>query len=1093
MTLSAHSLTFTAGNWSTAQTVTVSAGQDIDAVVAGAVTLTHTASGGDYDAVVADSVTVAIYEYDLADPPDPGEPEIYPVPPGVSVAPTELTLGEGASAGYVLGLSEAPAATVTVTVRVLAGSEATVSPERVELRPEDWSGRTVTVRAAADDDAIDDVAVLVHDFTGGGYHITGAATVVARIDDDDTAGVTVTPPELNVGEGGSAGYTVVLDTAPSAAVTVDVSGHAGTELTLSPERLTFTAGNWSTPQAVTVSADDDDDTLADAPIALAHAVGGAADYASVAAPDVTVTIVENDSPTLAVAGARAPEGGGPVAFEVSLSTAGSETVTVDYATSDGTAAAGSDYTAASGTLSFAADSAESRTIEVEVLDDAADEEEEAETFTLTLSGASGATLAGGEDSLAVIGVIDDDDDPEVTVSFAAGALRVAEGGEVAVIVTLSADPEREVTIPLTVSDGGTTSTDYAGVPASLVFARGTTERRFIVRATDDRVDDDGERVTLGFGALPQGVTAGSPATAEVSIDDDDARRVTVEPVVLSIDEGGSAGYTVVLDTEPSANVSVVVSGRAGTDLTLSADHLLFTPANWSTAQRVTVSAAQDGDGVDDEVTLSHTVTGGDYTGLAAAAVAVTVADDDPASTAVTLTVEPAAVVEGAGVRVVTVTAALDGATRAEDTVVSVTVSGATATADTDFTAAPAAFALTIDTNAPSATATFALTPVDDLVEEDDETVEVGGVAGDLTVEPATITLTDDDAALPAVSVATASAPEGEPVVFTVTLAAASGQEVTVDWAAAAGGTATAEDFTATRGTLTFEPGVTEKTVDVKTVEDALAEQDETFTFSLSNPSRAVLGAVASAVGTITDDDEAGVTVTPTGLGVTEGGDSADYTVVLDSEPTATVTVTISGHGGTDVSLTGATLSNDALTFTTSNWDTVQTVTVSAREDEDADNHTVTLTHEVASTDSGYDGATIDEVTVTVTDDDTEPGLTLGPATQSVDEEAGERDVHGGRSTRSAGSRSGREVRGDYATADGPGTGGDGTLTFSGGDESKTLTVAIGTPSGNDYTEASGTLTFSAGDESKRADGGHPGRLRGRGGRGLHAGAVEPFW
>ena len=75
---------------------------------------------------------------------------------------------------------------------------------------------------------------------------------------------------------------------------------------------------------------------------------------------------------------------------------------------------------------------------------------------------------------------------------------------------------------------------------------------------------------------------------------------------------------------------------------------------------------------------------------------------------------------------------------------SVTVSGATATADTDFTAAPAAFALTIDTNAPSATATFALTPVDDLVEEDDETVEVGGVAGDLTVEPATITLTDDD-------------------------------------------------------------------------------------------------------------------------------------------------------------------------------------------------------------------------------------------------------------------------------------------------------------------------------------------------------------
>ena len=111
----------------------------------------------------------------------------------------------------------------------------------------------------------------------------------------------------------------------------------------------------------------------------------------------------------------------------------------------------------------------------------------------------------------------------------------------------------------------------------------------------------------------------------------------------------------------------------------------------------------------------------------------------------------------------------------------------------------------------------------------------------------------------------------------------------------------------------------------------------------------------------------GVTVSPTALTVTEEDTTGDsYTVVLDSQPTADVVVTVAGYSVTAVTPTPSTL-----TFTSVNWQTSQTVTVKAGADTDTENDTVTLTHSAASTDSDYDGSsiTIASVTVTVTDDD----------------------------------------------------------------------------------------------------------------------------
>ena len=111
---------------------------------------------------------------------------------------------------------------------------------------------------------------------------------------------------------------------------------------------------------------------------------------------------------------------------------------------------------------------------------------------------------------------------------------------------------------------------------------------------------------------------------------------------------------------------------------------------------------------------------------------------------------------------------------------------------------------------------------------------------------------------------------------------------------------------------------------------------------------------------------AGVTVSTTALAVAEEDTTGDsYTVVLDTRPTASVTVTVGGHSGTDVTPYPATLM-----FTVLNWDTARTVTVTAADDVDTANDTVLLTHSATSTDRNYRGIVIAEVTVTVNDNDT---------------------------------------------------------------------------------------------------------------------------
>ena len=114
-------------------------------------------------------------------------------------------------------------------------------------------------------------------------------------------------------------------------------------------------------------------------------------------------------------------------------------------------------------------------------------------------------------------------------------------------------------------------------------------------------------------------------------------------------------------------------------------------------------------------------------------------------------------------------------------------------------------------------------------------------------------------------------------------------------------------------------------------------------------------------------NEAGVSVSPTsGLVTSEGGGSASFTVVLDSEPTADVVFTF-----TSSDMTEGTVSPSSVTFTSVNYNTAQTITVTGVSDNvDDGDISYTISGTASSSDSNYDNIAVSDVTVENTDDDT---------------------------------------------------------------------------------------------------------------------------
>ena len=723
----------------------------------------------------------------------------------------------------------------------------------------------------------------------------------------------------------------------------------------------------------------------------------------------TLTITDNDTAstkvTLSLNPTSVSEGAGGTTVTVTgtLDDAARATATsVTVLVGDGTAMAGTDFTALSSfTLIIPARATTgSQTFTLTPADDGV--AEGAETLTV-----SGSTTGLSVDSATL--TINDNDTASTKVTLSLNPTSVSEGaGGTTVTVTGTLNQAARATatsVTVSVGDGtATAGTDFAAVASFTltVPARATTGRQtFILTPTDDGVAEGAETLTVS--GTMTGLSVDS-ATLTINDNDTASTRATLSLNPTSVSEG--AGETTITVTgtldraaRPTAEVVTVSVGdgtaAAGTDFTTVSSFALTIPAN-ATSGSHTFALTPTDDGVAEgaeTLTVSGTAT---ETGLTVDSAMLTITDNDTAPTKVTLSVNPDAISEGAAPTTVTVTGVLDGAALTTATSVTVSLEDGTATAGTDFTTV-SSFTLTIPAEATSGSETFTFTPTDDDVAEGAETLTVSGSATDLTVDSATLEITDNDTASTKVTLSVnpdAVSESAAPTTITVTgtLDGAARTTATSVTVSVGDGTAmSGMDFDAV-STFTLTIPATEtvgsETFTLTPTADDVAEGAETLTVSGS----ATGLTVDSATLEITDDDTAStkVTLSVNPTTVSEDADSTTVTVTgtLDgaARPDAT-SVTVSVGDGTATSGTDfATVSDFALTIPAKATSGEAMFSLTPADDEVAEGE------ETLTVSGSASGLTVDPATVKITDNDTSTEVTLELSPTEVAEDAGATDV-----------------------------------------------------------------------------------------------------
>ena len=437
--------------------------------------------------------------------------------------------------------------TVTLTVSSVTATDAdyTYLPAELLIQSGQAEG-TGTLLLVPTDDLIDEDDETLE--VRGVIHVPGLTVSALQvvITDNDSAGVTITPTSLTVLESQSNSYSVKLNTQPTANVTVAMSGHAGTALTLSgttlvSDSLTFTPENWNTPQTVAVNAGS---VTADTDVTLVHGVSGG-DYGSVTAADVAVTVVdipENQvtiqvGVTLSRQALTVPEGGSNT-YEVVLGHQPTGDVTVTVTVDD---TANNDVTTEEGSLVFTtANWNEPQTVTVRAAEDDDALTDSDVTVSHTVGGANyeGVIVPG-----LTVSITEKD---AVGVSITPTTLTVTEGDAAGAsyTVVLTSQPAGDVTIAISGQAGTDLTLSGTGLSndGELTFTTenwGTAQTVTVTAAEDHDATQDPD-VTLVH-AISSTDDSDYHALADqsvtVSITEKDAVGVSITPTTLTVTRG----------------------------------------------------------------------------------------------------------------------------------------------------------------------------------------------------------------------------------------------------------------------------------------------------------------------------------------------------------------------------------------------------------------------------------------------------------------------------------------------------------------------------------------------------------------------------
>lgn len=540
--------------------------------------------GGDGDAAVD------------ADPSDGGPDGIH-----VQVNPSTTTVSEGGQTTVRVRLSEAPPAERTITV--VGTPLLTPTPATLTFTPDNWNVERTVILAAGQDDDADDSPVTVL-FDGGGQVADGVAMVM--ITDDDQQLLIVTPPSsVGVTEGATAAVSVRLNARPASAFVVSVVTMNPAIATATPAQLTFTSGDWATPQTVTVTGVQDPDT-ADASTLLVL------DPVPEGVPTHALAVNVTDDDVLAIDATPSnlgtiTEAAGAMhsaSFAVRLTQAPPGDVVVDL---QATPAAAVTLSAASLTFTTA-NYATPQQVTVTARDDLNVVHEQ---VSILLSSPDGPA-----DRFVQVAI--QDDDVQVIQVSPTSVPTLLEGTSTDLSVRLAFEPAGTVIVDVASGNPSLVTVNQS----QLTFTPATYATPQVVRVTAVHdVDLVGGTTPVSFNAAAQGLTT----TRTINVMDDDVQALEVTPATIAVNEGGTTTYSVRLVFQPATDVVVAntVAPANAEDISASPTSLTFTPSSYATPRTVTVTGLQDADVLNETATVVVSSTG-----VTSRNVTVNVTDDD---------------------------------------------------------------------------------------------------------------------------------------------------------------------------------------------------------------------------------------------------------------------------------------------------------------------------------------------------------------------------------------------------------------------------------------------------------------------------------
>ncbi len=537
-------------------------------------------------------------------------------------------------------------------------------------------------------------------------------------------------------------------------------------------------------------------------------------------------------------------------FTVLLSAASSDTVTVNYATANNTAVAGTDYVATSGTVTFTPGQ-QSQTVSVNINGDTTFEPNE--TFFVNLSNASNAAIA---DNQGIGTITNDDQQPAISIND----VTVAEGnaGTTTASFTVSLSNPSSQSVSVNYATAGNTATsgnDFVAASGTATIAASLLSTTVNVTINSDTTFEPNETFTVNLSSPVNATIADNQGTGTIT-NDDSQPSISINDVSVAEGNAGTttATFTVSLSNASSQTITVNYatadgSASAGSDYSAVSGTLTFNSGQLTQPITVTVNGdttfeLNETFFVNLTSPTNATITDNQGTG--------TITNDDAQPT---ISINDVSVTEGnSGTVTATFTVSLSR-TSSQTITVNYTTADGTAAAGADYVASSGTLTFTPG----QLTQPISVSVNGETMFEGNETFNIvlsGATNATIADSQGAGTINNDDSQ-PTISINDLSVNEGDSGTtnagFTVSLSNASSQTITVNYATANNTATAGDDYLSASGTLTFTPGQTSQPLSVGINGDLMNEDTVSFNVNLTSPNNATIND-NQGVGTIVDDD-----------------------------------------------------------------------------------------------------------------------------------------------------------------------------------------------------------------------------------------------